>query len=637
MSVQPPAARRIHRLKFRAVQLDLARQPESLDYIRGFINRIRRWDYNVLVLYLEGRIKTKSFPYRRDEESYTPDDMRRIVEYAAARNIEVVPVVALLGHAEHFVECPELESLAELRGGREGRFSARKHVFCPTVPGTMEFLEQYLSEVAPLFPSPYFHAGFDESWDIGYCDLCHKRLETETQEDIFSKHLLACHRLVSGKLKKRMIIWDDLFDIYPRALEQLPRDTVLCAWHYDAVVDRPRGHTGGPAEDIFARYRRMGFETIFAPAQFSLRNVETLTSYAAAHKPMGALMTVWELSREFLHANYPVLAYGGAAWSGRRPAASSAELQDEAVRAETGCRRPEQVALIKNLLSRRARSLPASRQAYLRGPLSEPEAACRLALEAAAGVLGGAWKTAANAAARDVLEDLAARIETERLFFDLRELLAGLYQVDQPLPPEAEWRRRLAPCLARLRALKAWRLRQWARHREGVPVSAHLQEHYEPIIDMLKATWADRRALRAVLTVRFPFAAPSTTFFLRLRGRKTWLKAASGGFGQSPFEGPFCCTFPLATDAIPEAVRVETRGYVGLGLTYLEVESPRGRYVPDAIRALVGPVSQPEAVLEDGRDWCFLGEGEQDARRKFCNPCLAQEIRAIELTLKPIR
>jgi len=45
-------------------------------------------------------------------------------------------------------------------------------------------------------------------------------------------------------------------------------------------------------------------------------------------------------------------------------------------------------------------------------------------------------------------------------------------------------------------------------------------------------------------------------------------------------------------------------------------------------------VNHPEALLENGRDSAFFGEGEQAARRKFNAPALAAAKNVVELHLK---
>ena len=49
--------------KIRAVQLDLARQMESMEFLKGFIDFIAENHYNTLFLYLEWRVRT--FPKQR--------------------------------------------------------------------------------------------------------------------------------------------------------------------------------------------------------------------------------------------------------------------------------------------------------------------------------------------------------------------------------------------------------------------------------------------------------------------------------------------------------------------------------------------------------------------------------------------
>jgi hypothetical protein len=76
----------------RAVQLDLARQMETVAFIKGFFKFAKDSGYNTIVLYLEGRVKTKSFPFRTDADTYTPDQMREVAAEAASLGIDIVPV-----------------------------------------------------------------------------------------------------------------------------------------------------------------------------------------------------------------------------------------------------------------------------------------------------------------------------------------------------------------------------------------------------------------------------------------------------------------------------------------------------------------------------------------------------------------
>lgn len=303
--------------KIRAVQLDLARQMETIGFIKSFIDFISKNGYNTLVLYLEGRIKTPVFPFPTGNESYSLDDIREIVRYAGIRNIEIIPVISTLGHAEMLLKHPELESLAESRGEFKGRFGAAfKHVFCPSQSDTYKFLEKYISEIAEIFPSQYFHAGCDEAWDIGCCNLCRERLQNgESQSHIYAKHLLKIHRIVTKKLGKRMIIWDDMFEYYPEALDTLPRDVIMACWQYQADVEKAVGHFNNHAvEDSLAHYDQLGFDYLICPKDYTIHNVESFTGYGAKHQPLGGLLTTWEKSESFMLQSMPAIAYAGRLW-----------------------------------------------------------------------------------------------------------------------------------------------------------------------------------------------------------------------------------------------------------------------------------------------------------------------------------
>ena len=97
----------------RAIQLDVARHLESVAYIRRFTDDAARLGFNTLVLYLEGRVRTPTFPFRPKDASYSLEDMAAVVGHARKAGLEVVPVVSTLGHAEQFLTCRELTHLTK--------------------------------------------------------------------------------------------------------------------------------------------------------------------------------------------------------------------------------------------------------------------------------------------------------------------------------------------------------------------------------------------------------------------------------------------------------------------------------------------------------------------------------------------
>ena len=608
----------VEQLKIRAVQMDLARQPETVVFIKSSIDFFHQCGYNYLVLYLEGRIRTKSFHSLPENESYSPDEIRDIVGYAQKYGIETIPVVSVFGHADLFLEQPENESCAELRGGIRGRFGTYNHVFCPTQPETLNFIERYLTEVAELFPSRYFHVGFDEAWDIGYCEKCRVRLPEEGQSGIFLSHLKAVYNIVAGKLGKTMLMWDDLFDIYPDVLERIPRDIVFCSWHYETLLDRPYGHAGAPRSDLFKRYDELGFRYIFAPAAFSMRNIQTFTEYALAHHPFGALLTVWEAPGA--HEKVAV-AYAGRLWSGNPDSSMEAILRET-----TPLRSEAELAMAAFFLKEHFIVVPGDMRNYF-GNLLNPAEYDRFLIVRVARDLFMQYKNSGN----DVLEEMMIYLDAESIYFALRQLLPRLCcpgvecDISGPL---AEIKEQAADINRRRKEIEK-RLRPDRMSRKDDRIFDYLEK-------MLTEVPVHGPVSNAVLRVRYPERVRPFQFFVRYAGSSKWSRIESGCTGNR-FPGERMMSYPFELQGVPEALRIDfTDQYVGSRIMYAELETAEAFYQPLGIVNIEGAVSHPEALLNDGRDAAFFGDGEVQAFRKFNHQEALQMISSVELLLKKI-
>ena len=92
----------------------------------------------------------------------TKADVKEIVEYAAARHIDIIPEIELPGHSgEVLAAYPELACLRH-DGGR--RISGD---LCPGKDKTFEMFERILDEVIEMFPYEYVHIGGDEASKSG--------------------------------------------------------------------------------------------------------------------------------------------------------------------------------------------------------------------------------------------------------------------------------------------------------------------------------------------------------------------------------------------------------------------------------------------------------------------------------------
>ncbi|MBO4922488.1 MAG: family 20 glycosylhydrolase [Bacteroidales bacterium] len=139
---------------------------------------------------------------------YSKDDIRDILDYAAARQIVIVPEIELPGH-----------NLALLHVHPEF-FCDGAHkvddVVCPANEKVYDFFEKVIAEVMDIFPSEYIHVGGDEAskenWKL--CSRCRKKIESEGLKDVLELQSCMIRRMdkyITSK-GRRLIGWDEILE-----------------------------------------------------------------------------------------------------------------------------------------------------------------------------------------------------------------------------------------------------------------------------------------------------------------------------------------------------------------------------------------------------------------------------------------
>ncbi|MFV0416929.1 MAG: family 20 glycosylhydrolase [Chthoniobacterales bacterium] len=610
----------------RVVQLDLARQMETVDFIGKFIDFAAANRFNALALYLEGRIKTESFPYPADDESYQPEQIRSIVEYARSKGVEVIPVVSTLGHAELFLSYSEMEPLMETRTPFTGKFgTTERKAFCPSQADTYDFLRQYLTEIAALFPSKYLHVGCDETWDIGCCDLCAARTKNG-EHLILLKHLQAIHRIVSGELGKTMIMWDDMLFQYPEILPLLPRDIVMACWQYQDRVHPPRGHfLHCEAVDTLGEYDRLGFRYLICPADYTLENAESFTAYAAEYRPLGGWLTLWEKREMTPLQSYPLIAAVGWLWC------FDSKSPEVVIRDFFGLRDP----VFSSAITAFCRSgFYKERYSRPESFLTQRENSHNYAREGLVDLLLKVLPPCRDqiaADAKDVLEEILLSLRSEELSRRVALLFKEFYE-QRYASPEKE--AALAKIIHEVECLASERLAFNRRIRPGLSAK-NLRALYDEYIDNLRQLSA-HAASHGYLKVHFflpdQFCAQTTRISIRYAGE---LQAEQVGEGiykeERNFEAYYSRLFPIDPDKVPEEITVETWGYGGQGFTWFEAVNTTGHHTPSQVCIIQGKLTNPDWLL--CQDWRESYAGERDARITFFDHDKAQEIHAFRVLL----
>ena len=189
-------------LPYRSFLIDCCRHFYGVDEMKTLIDAAAKCKLNVLHWHLTDdqgwRIEIRRYPLLTEVGATRPDSrfgsvtegkphsgfftqaqVREIVDYCAARHVEVVPEIDMPGHftaalaADPALGCTGEPVAVEMTAG------IFPYVFCVGNPEAVRFARDVLDEVCDLFPGRYIHIGGDETPRTAWmgCERCRARME----------------------------------------------------------------------------------------------------------------------------------------------------------------------------------------------------------------------------------------------------------------------------------------------------------------------------------------------------------------------------------------------------------------------------------------------------------------------------
>jgi len=352
------------RFKWRGMHLDVSRHFFPAEFIKRYIDMIALHKMNIFHWHLSDdngwRLEIKQYPklteicaWRVDREHedwrkwspiqegeastyggfYTQEEVREIVDYAAQRQITIIPEIEMPGHSsEIFAAYPELSCTGEVFPVRPGSYWPNENIFCAGNDSVFVFLENIIDEVSELFPAEYIHIGGDEAKKTHWktCPKCQKRLTSEglaDEHELQSWFIQKMEKYILAK-GKRIIGWDEILE------GGLAPEATVMSWRGEAggisaakaghdVVMTPTSHVyfdyyqGDPKTEPQAIGGYLPLKKVYSyePIPFELDKSE--------HKyVLGAQANLWtEFVKTTDHAEYMVLprmsALAEVLWSTR--------------------------------------------------------------------------------------------------------------------------------------------------------------------------------------------------------------------------------------------------------------------------------------------------------------------------------
>lgn len=585
--------------EIRAVQLDLARQMESLDFIKKFIDFIAEKDFNTLFLYLEWRVRTKTFDIGA-KNGYNAEEIRELVEYAETRGIDIIPGLACLGHADLLLENKKYEHLCELRNDVTGRFwGSPKHELCPNLPETKAFVESYFTEVAAMFPSKYLHIGADEPFNIGYCDICSKQAKTfDGEQALYGDFIQFCHSFVTQKLNKRVMMWDDMIELYPDAFQKFPRDIIMVNWHYHKNVTGWLGHFASlEFKDMMAYYEKEGFEYIIGPADYCWSNVETSTANVQGRKCKGGLLTIWEKKQRLMFKYFPIVAATGKLWSGESE--GSSEMILHSALADLFNTDDELfLHAIEQYIEFYPKGSVLSKSLVDTHEMAGPDWEYMRSFRTMAGILLKSQEQFSGTFAGMIVDDIVADIlmweAGYRLHLAAFKMLNGqeTESFDEIAADiAAVWEHNIEVC-------KKVRTAQSVKNFRGFQ---------ENVLKMI-ADFEDNMENCARVEVLYvlPDAYEAEKVAIRMKSGSKWIQV-SDGVDKCMSSALYRKVFFVPKNVTPSEIEIAAEGYGGIGIAHVSVVTEKGKYVPAGITSVLGQVWEPANILTADATFAFFG------------------------------
>lgn len=592
------------KLQYRAVQIDLARQIEHMDVVLKYFDLAAEAGMNMVILYLEDRIRTKTYPYPPEGEAYSEDQIREMVAYADKLGLELVPVVSPIGHTERFLRFPELQHMAELRGNIAGRFTKAGEVkaygeMCPKLPETQAFMDAYMAEVAALFPSKHFHIGFDEIFNMGFCEHCKKVVDEEGLPILFRDTLLYFYNTLK-KLGKTVMIWDDMLEHCDSIINDLPRDIVMCAWFYRFYQRYPEARfTTSRRYDLFKKFDRLGFP-YFACTNIQIKSIDTLTGYAEKYEPLGMMMTNWELATQTNAVSELSVRYAGLLWNqGKRAGFETLAEAAAQMTASPAAAKAVAAAATHSMVNRYNISVPNLKSMELNRYELLKEESTAAALEEMLKDVSEADDDCVQCYYASVLQWRYAYM-LRSIAYDLHQYRVGEVDLDMD-----ELRARLAEARKKWEVILEMNLKLWDKARKGIPSvrKDRFLEGCEKSLEELEEA-AKTAAPGQIGRLDIHFSLPEYTAACKTRITLLYPDGTSYEVGHGTYKADrnvyFDRTFAIPADKVPCALNLEVSGVGASGFCYADVILPGvGRLIPSAVTRSYGWVENPEYMLID--------------------------------------
>jgi len=299
--------------------------PRLVDPFVQFIEKeLAPRQVNTLILRVDFNYQFESHPELRDSVALSKADVRKLVNACKKHNIRLIPQINLLGHQSwastthnllrkypQFDETPHVQMPEKYVWPNADGLYCKS--YCPLHPEVHSVVFALVDEICDAFEASAFHAGMDEVFYIGddKCPRCGGRDKAELfagEVRTIRDHLaqkgrklwIWGDRLLDGKITG-LGMWEASMNNTHRAIDLIPKDVVICDWHYERPDQTP------------VYFAMKGLNVITCPWRMpanALAQVDDMVRFRKNATPemkgrfQGMMQTVWSDAGSFLDGFY---------------------------------------------------------------------------------------------------------------------------------------------------------------------------------------------------------------------------------------------------------------------------------------------------------------------------------------------
>jgi hypothetical protein len=299
-------------MEFRGLSVDLGQGAVPTEaQIRRIITICSEYKLNVVSLYMQHVVPFASTPLLTPKGAEIDiETLKRLVAHAARRHVTLLPQQQTFGHMHHLLKHEIYSHLGEMPHGT---------TLTAGDPAVYRWIDGMLSELVPVFPGPFFHAGGDETWDLGKGINKDAYAAEGGPGRLWTDHMSRVAGMLRQK-NRRMLVWGDRLLKAPEAISRMPKDTIIATWNYNAKDD---------SNAFIAPFRKAGLDVVVCPSvnnwskpapdfHVATKNIGAMVAEGKREGALGMLNTVWFDDGESLFDMvwHPVVYSAACAWEG---------------------------------------------------------------------------------------------------------------------------------------------------------------------------------------------------------------------------------------------------------------------------------------------------------------------------------